>query len=52
MKFQIESEIPDHKKIPNQDEIVGLTAIILSVFYKEKEFFRCGYYVYNNYTDE
>ena len=30
---------------------MGVTAIILSVSYKEQEFFRVGYYVYNTYTD-
>ena len=28
-----------------------MTAIILSTSYKGKEFFRIGYYVYNNYVD-
>ena len=38
-------------KIPTKEDLLGVTAIIISVAYKEKEFFRCGYYVYNQYTD-
>lgn len=29
-----------------------MTAIVLTVSYQKKEFFRCGYYVYNSYTDQ
>lgn len=33
-------------------EILGVTAIILSVSYRNQEFFRVGYYVYNFYEDQ
>jgi hypothetical protein len=33
------------------EDFLGVTAIILSVSYREQEFFRVGYYVYNAYTD-
>ena len=33
-------------------EILGVTAIILSVSYRNQEFFRVGYYVYNFYADQ
>ena len=29
-----------------------MTAVILTVSYKEQEFFRCGYYIYNAYQDQ
>lgn len=30
----------------------GITALIMTVSYRGKEFFRVGYYVYINYTSE
>jgi len=50
MQFDLESAAPDWGKIP-QSEILGVTAIILSVSYRNQEFFRVGYYVYNFYED-
>jgi len=50
MQFELESNPPDHTKIP-ADDLIGVTAIILSILYKGQEFFRIGYYVYNSYTD-
>jgi len=50
MQFDLESSPPDSSKIP-QSEILGVTAIILSVSYNSQEFFRVGYYVYNFYED-
>ncbi len=49
-KFK-QSNPPNWSAIP-QDEILGVTAIIISVSYKEQEFFRVGYYVYNTYSDQ
>ncbi|KAI7829177.1 ASF1 like histone chaperone-domain-containing protein [Kickxella alabastrina] len=50
-KFVFEAEAPKVDKIPNED-IVGVTVILLSCSYKEKEFVRIGYYVDNLYIDE
>lgn len=48
--LQIDS--PDFNKIPNkQDHLFGVTAMIITVSFKETEFLRIGYYVYNFYTD-
>lgn len=47
MQFDLEVNAPDHLKIPSQDDILGVTALIISVSYKEKEFFRAGYYLCN-----
>ncbi|KAM3145473.1 hypothetical protein pb186bvf_002517 [Paramecium bursaria] len=52
MQFQLISDPPDYKKIPTKEDLFGITAIILSVSYKSQEFFRVGYYVYNNYTSQ
>jgi histone chaperone ASF1 len=40
MQFTLESQAPDHTKIPSKEDLLGITAIILSVSYKNKEFFR------------
>jgi len=52
MQFTLESNPPDFKKIPSKEDLFGITALILSVNFHGKEFFRVGYYVYNNYTSE
>ncbi|KRX02919.1 Histone chaperone, ASF1-like protein [Pseudocohnilembus persalinus] len=52
MQFVLESEAPDPKKIPSKEDLMGITAIILSVSYKNQEFFRVGYYLYNVYVDQ
>lgn len=50
-KFTFEADAPDLSKIPNT-EIVGVTVILLSCAYDDREFVRVGYYVNNEYTDE
>ncbi|KAJ2704740.1 Histone chaperone asf1 [Coemansia sp. IMI 203386] len=50
-KFVFEADAPKVDRIPKED-IVGVTVILLSCSYKEKEFVRIGYYVDNVYTDE
>ena len=50
-QFTLESNPPDWKKIP-QDELLGITAFILTCSYRHREFFRVGYYVYNTYTSQ
>jgi len=42
---------PDYTRIPTKDDLLGVSALILVASYKKKEFFRCGYYVYNCYSD-
>ena len=46
MQFLLESAPPNHKDI-SKDDLLNITAIILSVSFKKQEFFRVGYYVYN-----
>jgi histone chaperone ASF1 len=50
MRFTFEVPSPDISKIP-KDDIIGITAVILSCSYLENEFFRVGYYVNNSYED-
>jgi hypothetical protein len=50
-KFNFRADPPDLSRIPNS-EIIGVTVILLSCSYDEREFVRVGYYVNNEYTDE
>lgn len=43
---------PDPKKIPNQSDILGVTVLMITALYRRQEFFRCSYFIYNNYEDE
>lgn len=49
-RFVLRADPPAIEKIPHED--LPLTAIMLSAFYKEKEFFRVGYYVSNTFPEE
>jgi histone chaperone ASF1 len=50
MRFTFEAPNPDINKIPS-DDVIGITAVILSCSYVGNEFFRVGYYVNNSYED-
>ncbi|KAF2751635.1 histone deposition protein Asf1 [Sporormia fimetaria CBS 119925] len=50
-KFLFRADAPDLSRIPNS-EIIGVTVILLSCSYEDREFVRVGYYVNNEYTDE
>jgi hypothetical protein len=50
-KFEFRADPPDLSRIPN-NEIIGVTVILLSCSYDDREFVRVGYYVNNEYTDE
>lgn len=50
-KFVLEAPAPNPALIPH-DDIVGLTIMLLSCSYLDKEFIRVGYYVNNDYTTE
>ena len=43
---------PDPFKFPNQSDVVGVTVMMITAFYRKQEFFRCSYFVYNNFTEE
>ncbi|KAK4556463.1 Histone chaperone asf1 [Recurvomyces mirabilis] len=50
-KFVFEADAPNTARIPATD-ILGVTVILLTCSYDEREFVRVGYYVNNEYTDE
>mmetsp|Transcript_2043 Transcript_2043/g.2856 ORF Transcript_2043/g.2856 Transcript_2043/m.2856 type:complete len:130 (-) Transcript_2043:95-484(-) len=50
MGMVYQAPAPDAKKIPEKD-LMGVTIILLTCHYKEKEFIRVGYYV-NNYCED
>ena len=49
--FDFEAPAPQPNLLP-PDEILGVTVIIVSASYREKEFVRVGYYVNTYYDDE
>jgi len=50
-KFILQADAPDISQIPNED-ILGVTVVLVTCSYREKEFVRVGYYVNNEYDDE
>ncbi|KAF2084581.1 histone deposition protein Asf1 [Saccharata proteae CBS 121410] len=50
-KFVFEADAPKLQRIPN-NEILGVTVILLTCSYDGREFVRVGYYVNNEYMDE
>lgn len=49
-KFVFEADPPNTSRIPGSD-ILGVTVILLTCSYDEREFVRVGYYVNNEYTE-
>lgn len=49
--FILQTSVIDHMKIPNND-ILGVTVVLLTCSYLGKEFVRIGYYVRNEYAEE
>lgn len=50
-KFIFEADPPNLKRIPTS-EILGVTVILLTCSYDNREFVRVGYYVNNEYDSE
>lgn len=50
-KFVFEADPPNTSRIPATD-ILGVTVILLSCSYADREFVRVGYYVNNEYMDQ
>lgn len=48
-KFVLQADAPDPSRIPEED-IIGVTVILITCSYREQEFVRVGYYVNNEYT--
>lgn len=49
--FLLQAKSPDPCRIPDVD-LVGVTVVLLTCSYKDREFVRVGYYVNNEYTEE
>jgi histone chaperone ASF1 len=49
-KFVLQSAAPDVSQIPEED-IIGVTVILITCTYREQEFVRVGYYVNNEYAE-
>lgn len=50
-KFILQADAPDISQIPAED-ILGVTVVLVTCSYREKEFVRVGYYVNNEYEYE
>jgi histone chaperone ASF1 len=50
-KFIFQADSPDTKRIPDA-EVLGVTVILLTCAYDNREFVRVGYYVNNEYDTE
>jgi len=50
-KFILQADPPNATSIPEND-ILGVTVILVTCSYREKEFLRVGYYVNNEYVEE
>ncbi|CAA7055637.1 unnamed protein product [Microthlaspi erraticum] len=50
-RFVLQADSPDPSKIREQD-IIGVTVLLLTCSYMDQEFVRVGYYVNNDYEDE
>lgn len=49
-KFVLQADAPDPASIPSAD-ILGVTVVLVTCSYKEREFIRIGYYVNDEYAD-
>lgn len=50
-RFVFQADPPDPSKIPSSD-VVGVTVLLLTCSYRDKEFIRVGYYVNTEYESE
>ena len=49
-KFVLQADAPDPSKLPPH-EVLGVTVVLVTCSYQEKEFVRVGFYVNNEYLD-
>lgn len=49
-KFVLQADSPDTSQIPEGD-VLGVTVVLVTCSYREKEFVRVGYYVNNEYSE-
>lgn len=50
-KFVLQADPPAIDKLP-QDDVLGVTVVLVTCSYREREFVRIGYYLNNLYTGE
>lgn len=50
-KFVLQADAPNVEKIPTE-EVLGVTVVLVSCSYKEREFVQVGFYVNNEYIPE
>ena len=50
-KFVLQADAPDPALLPTE-EIIGVTVVLVTCSYREREFVRVGYYVNNEYEGE
>ena len=51
-KFVLQADAPQIEKLPDDDDLLGVTVVLVTCSYREREFIRVGYYVNNEYTGE
>lgn len=51
MRFLLDSPAPNPSLIPSE-ELLGITAILLTCSFRDQEFLKIGFYVNNEYVDE
>lgn len=51
-KFVLQADAPLVDKLPDDDDLLGVTVVLVTCSYKEREFVRVGYYVNNEYMGE
>ena len=49
-KFVLQALAPDHSQIP-QEDLIGVTVVLVTCSFMEQEFIRIGYYVNNEYPE-
>jgi len=49
-KFVLQADAPDPSRLAT-DDLLGVTVVLVTCSYKEREFVRVGYYVNNEYND-
>jgi histone chaperone ASF1 len=50
-KFVLQADAPDFNQLP-PDDVLGVTVVLVTCSYREREFVRVGYYVNNEYSGE
>jgi histone chaperone ASF1 len=49
-KFVLQAMAPDHSQIP-QEDLIGVTVVLVTCSFMDQEFIRIGYYVNNEYPE-